>query len=66
MNQYGASTAPIYLAAWDNFMTIADNEMMSIQRLEQYQPGFISLYAEKRVCSTIRDVFAGVRAVCPA
>jgi hypothetical protein len=47
-------------------MTIADNEMMSIQRLEQYQPGFISLYAEKRVCSTIRDVFAGVRAVCPA
>ena len=66
MNQYGASTAPIYLAAWDSFMTIADNEMISIQRLEQYQPGFISLYAEKRVCSTIRDVFAGVRAVCPA
>ena len=66
MSQYGASTYPIYLAAWDRFVTIADNEMMSIQTLEQYQPGFISLYAEKRVCSTIRDVFAGVRAVCPA
>ena len=66
MDQYGAYKMPIYLAAWDQFMTIADNEMMSIQRLEQYQPGFISLYAEKRVCSTIRDVFAGVRLNCPA
>ena len=66
MSQYGASTYPVYLAAWDRFVTIADNEMMSIQTLEQYQPGFISLYAEKRVCSTIRDVFAGVRVVCPA
>ena len=41
----------------------ADNEEMKIQLLEQSQVGFISFYAEKRVCSTIRDVFAGVRLV---
>jgi HK97 family phage major capsid protein len=66
MSGYGASTYPVYLACWDRFFTIADNELMSIQRLDQTAPGFISIYAEKRVCSTIRDVFAGVRLVCPA
>lgn len=66
MSGYDASTYPVYLACWDRFFTIADNELMSIQRLDQTAPGFISIYAEKRVCSTIRDVFAGVRLVCPA
>jgi hypothetical protein len=36
---------------------------MSLQRFDQTSPGFIYLFAEKRVCSTIRDVFAGVRLV---
>lgn len=61
MDEIGAGKYPIYLAAWDRFVTIADNEEMKIQRLEQAQPGFITLFCEKRVCSTIRDVFAGVR-----
>ena len=65
MNNYGAGLNPVYLACWERFFTIADNELMSIQRLDQTAPGFISIYAEKRVCSTIRDVFAGVRLVCP-
>jgi HK97 family phage major capsid protein len=52
---------PVYLAEWDKFFSIADREDMTIQRLDQTAPGFITLYAEKRVCSTIRDVFAGVR-----
>jgi HK97 family phage major capsid protein len=61
MDQIGAGKFPVYLAAWQQFVTIADNEEMKIQRLEQTSPGFITLYAEKRVVSTIRDVFAGVR-----
>lgn len=63
MDTVGSGKYPVYLAAWDRFVTIADNEEMKIQRLEQTKPGFISIYAEKRVCSTIRDVFAGVRLV---
>jgi hypothetical protein len=34
---------------------------MSFQWYEQSAPGYMTLYAEKRVCSTIRDVFGGVR-----
>lgn len=63
MDEVGVGKYPVYLAAWDRFVTIADNEEMKIQRLEQTQAGFITIYAEKRVVSTIRDVFAGVRLV---
>ena len=66
MSVTGAGNYPVSLACWDCFMTIADNEMMSIKAFEQTAPGFITLFAEKRVCSTIRDVFAGVRLVGPA
>lgn len=66
MSLTGAGNYPVYLAEWDKFMTIADREEMSIQRFDQTAPGFITLFAEKRVCSTIRDVFAGVRLVGPA
>lgn len=61
MDEIGASKLPIYLACWERFVTIADNELMSFQWFEQTQPGFVTLFAEKRVCSTIRDVFGGVR-----
>lgn len=66
MQTTGAGNYPVYLAEWERFMTIADREEMSIEMLEQTQPGFITFFAEKRVCSTIRDVFAGVRLVGPA
>jgi HK97 family phage major capsid protein len=61
MDDLAAGKFAIYFAAWDQFVTIADNEMMNIQMFDQTQPGYITLFAEKRVCSTIRDVFAGVR-----
>jgi HK97 family phage major capsid protein len=61
MDLAGTGNYPVYLAAWQRFVTIADAEEMSIQRLEQYAPGFVTLFAEKRTVSTIRDVFAGVR-----
>lgn len=54
---------PIYLANWPRFMTIADVEEMTIQAMEQTTPGFVQMYAEKRMVSTVRDVFAGVRAI---
>jgi len=50
----------VYLANWPRFTTIGDQEEMSIQRNDQYAPGFVSLYAEKRVVATVRDPFAGV------
>ena len=54
---------PIYLANWPKFMTIADVEEMTVQAMEQTTPGFVTMYAEKRMVSTVRDVFAGVRAI---
>ena len=53
----------IYLANWERFMTIADVEEMTVQAMEQTSPGFVTLYAEKRMVSTVRDVFAGVRSI---
>lgn len=61
MQTIASGAFPVYLANWDKFVTIVDHEEFTIQRLEQTQPGTVTLYAEKRVCSTIRDVFAGVR-----
>jgi HK97 family phage major capsid protein len=61
MDELGADKYAIYFAAWNRFVTIADNQILNIQSLEQASPGFITLFAEKRVCSTIRDVFGGVR-----
>ena len=63
MQVAGSGNYPVYLANWERFVTIADNEQMKIQLLEQTSVGFITFFAEKRVCSTIRDVFAGVRLV---
>lgn len=63
MSIVGAGNFSVYLAEWSNFFTIADNEEMKIQRLDQVAPGFVTFFAEKRVVSTIRDVFAGVRLV---
>jgi HK97 family phage major capsid protein len=59
----GAGQFNIYLANWPRFVTIADVEEMTIQAMEQTAPGFITLYAEKRLVSTVRDPFAGIRLV---
>lgn len=61
-NSYLGNSFPIYLANWDRFLTIADIEEMSVQMMEQTAPGFITMFAEKRVVSSVRDPFAGVRA----
>lgn len=66
MDVTGAGKYPVYLACWECFYSIADRETMNVKRFDQTAPGFIYLFAEKRLCSTIRDVFAGVRLVGPA
>jgi HK97 family phage major capsid protein len=63
METTGAGKFNIYLASWENFVTIADVEEMTIQAFEQTAPGFITLYAERRLASTVRDPFAGIRLV---
>lgn len=60
-NPYLSEDFPVYLANWDRFLTIADVEEIDIQVMEQTAVGFLTLYAEKRVVSTVRDPFAGVR-----
>lgn len=58
-----AGNFPVYLANWPQFMTIADVEEMTIQAMEETTPGFVVLFAEKRMVSTVRDPFAGVRLI---
>ena len=58
-----AGNFPVYLANWPLFMTIADVEEMTVQMMDQTAPGFVTLYAEKRLVSTVRDPFAGVRLI---
>jgi len=60
-NPYLSDAFPIYLANWNRFLTIGDTEQMSVQMFEQTQVGFVTLFAEKRMVSTVRDPFAGVR-----
>jgi HK97 family phage major capsid protein len=60
-NPYLSDAFPVYLANWNRFLTIGDTEQMSVQMFEQTQAGFVTMYAEKRVVSTVRDPFAGVR-----
>lgn len=54
-------SASLYLANWPRFMTIGDYPEVSIQMMEQTAPGFVTIWGEKRMVSTVRDVFAGVR-----
>jgi HK97 family phage major capsid protein len=50
----------MYLAHWPSFFTIGEEDEMTIQRLEQTNPGYLTLFGEKRVLSSVRDPFAGV------
>ena len=58
-----AGNIPVYLANWPQFLTITDVEEMTIQAMEETTPGFVTLYAEKRMVSSVRNPFAGVRLI---
>jgi len=61
-NAYLSDAFPIYLANWEQFLSIVDIEEMTIQMMEQTAPGFVTMFAEKRMVSSVRNPFAGVRA----
>ena len=55
------SLYPAIFADWDKFYTIVDRLSMVLRRYDQTQPGYITFYSEKRLTTSVRDPFAGVR-----
>jgi HK97 family phage major capsid protein len=55
-----AGATSLYLANWPRFLQIVDDNEMVIKMFEETQAGFVTIYAEKRIVSTVRDVFAGI------
>ena len=56
----GAGKLMGVLANWEQFYTIADAETWNLKMFDQTQPGFVTLYAEERLASSIRNPYAGV------
>lgn len=55
------SKYPMYFADWSRYHTIIDRLNMVMRRYDQTLPGFITFFGEKRLATSIRDPFAGVR-----
>ena len=55
------SLYPAYFADWSRFHTIIDRLNMLVRRYDQTLPGYITFYGEKRLMTSVRDPFAGVR-----
>jgi len=56
-----SSLYPAYFADWSRFHTIIDRLNMVMRRYDQTLPGYITFFGEKRLATSIRDPFAGVR-----
>jgi HK97 family phage major capsid protein len=52
---------PMYFADWSRFHTIVDRLNMVMRRYDQTLPGFITFFGEKRLATSVRDPFSGVR-----
>ena len=55
-----AGDVPAYLAAWEPALSIGDGGV-ELQKFEQTIPGFLTLYGQLRVASSVVDPFAIVR-----
>lgn len=55
------SKYPMYFGDWDKFYTIVDRLNMVLRRYDQTLPGFITFFGEKRLATSVRDPFSGVR-----
>ena len=55
------SLYPMYFGDWSRFHTIVDRLNMVMRRYDQTLPGYITFFGEKRLATSIRDPFAGVR-----
>lgn len=65
-NAAGASAGttskyPMFFADWSRYHTIIDRLNMVMRRYDQTLPGFITFFGEKRLATSVRDPFAGVR-----
>ena len=52
---------PMYFGNWNRGHTIVDRLNMVLRRYDQTQPGFITFYGEKRLCSSVVDPFSIIR-----
>jgi HK97 family phage major capsid protein len=52
---------PMYFGDFQRGHTIVDRLNMVLRRYEQTQPGFITFYGEKRLCSSVVDPFSIIR-----
>lgn len=55
------SQYPMYFGDFTRGMTIVDRLNMVLRRYDQTQPGFITFYGEKRLCSSVVDPFSIIR-----
>jgi len=55
------SLYPMYFADWSRFHTTIDRLNMVMRRYDQTLPGYITFFGEKRLATSVRDPFAGVR-----
>jgi HK97 family phage major capsid protein len=55
------SLYPMYFADWSRFHTIVSRLNMVMRRYDQTLPGYITFFGEKRLATSVRDPFAGVR-----
>ena len=55
------SLYPAYFADWSRFHTIIDRLNMVMRRYDQTLPGYITFYGEKRLATSVKDPFSGVR-----
>ena len=52
---------PMYFGDWSRGHTIVDRLNMVLRRYDQTQPGFITFYGEKRLCTSVVDPFSIIR-----
>lgn len=52
---------PMYFGDFNRGHTIVDRLNMVLRRYDQTQPGFITFYGEKRLCSSVVDPFSLIR-----
>lgn len=55
------SLYPAYFADWSRFHTIVDRLNMVMRRYDQTLPGYVTFFGEKRLATSVRDPFSGVR-----
>lgn len=55
------SQYPMWFCDWSRYHTIIDRLNMVLRRFDQTLPGYVTYFGEKRLATSVRDPFAGVR-----